>query len=83
MEQYQKERALAEKNIASAGLDPADFTFEMEYLEPDPDGGGMFTLQYEIRVMRQSTGTSLTLIGGIGSDWVGYLDEAVRTGHFN
>ena len=83
MEQYQKERVQAEENIVSAGLDRNDFTFEMEYLEPDPDGGGMFTLQYEIRVTRQSTGKSLTLVGGIGSDWVGYLDEAVRTGHFD
>ena len=82
MEQYQKERARAEADIASAGIDPADFAFEMEYLEPDPDGGGMFTLQYEIRVTRQSTGKTLTLIGGIGSDWVGALGEAVRTGHF-
>tara|TARA_A100001391_G_scaffold1033_9_gene1553 strand:- start:22709 stop:22960 length:252 start_codon:yes stop_codon:yes gene_type:complete len=83
MEQYQKELSQAVDNLAAAGFDADDFDFEMEYLEPDPDGGGMFTLQYAIQITRKSTGKSLSTIGGIGSDWMGHLDGALKDGHLD
>lgn len=83
MEQYRKEHEQAVAAIGASGRDPEDFAFAMAYIEPEPDGGGMFTLQYEIRIARQSTGKALTAIGGIGSDWVGYFTAALGQGYFD
>jgi hypothetical protein len=55
----------------------------MEYLPPDPDGGGMFTVQYLIEITETATGKTKSLIGGIGSHWVDRFEELVKEGHFD
>jgi len=83
MELYEMELGQARKSIAAAGRDPADFTYEMEYLEPDPDGGGMFTVRYVVTITHAKTGKSLDAVGGIGMDWPGLFAQALEDGHFD
>ena len=83
MEMYEMELEQAIKRLEANGRDKDDFSFEMSYLPPDPDGGGMFTVQYEIRILNKKTDKGLLAIGGIGSDWVGYFEEALTEGHFD
>ena len=83
MELYESELALAKARIAASGRDPEDFTFEMEYLPPDPDGGGMFTVQYLIEIAKTATGKTKSLIGGIGMHWVDLFEELVKEGYFD
>ena len=83
MELYEMELPDAKARIAAAGRDPDDFTFEMEYLPPDPDGGGMFTVHYEVRVSQTKTGKTKSLIGGIGMGWVERFEELVKDGYFD
>jgi hypothetical protein len=72
----------AKKRIQANGRNPDDFAFEMEMMPPDPDGGGMFTVRYEIEITDKTTSKSLGTIGGIGLDWVGHFEEALKDGHF-
>lgn len=83
MELYQSELPDAKARIAASGRDPADFTFEMDYLPPDPDGGGMYTVQYAIRIAHTANGKEKVLIGGIGMHWVDIFEEVLAAGHFD
>jgi len=82
MEQHKPEVEKAKEIIRARGGDPGEFAFDVEYLPPDPDGGGMFTIQYAVTVTRAATGKSFAAIGGIGFDWVGSFDEELEAGHF-
>jgi len=83
MELYQMELEKARQHINAAGKSNDDFQFKMDYQEPDPDGGGMFTVRYDIVITYTKTGKTLKAIGGIGLDWVGYFDDALQSGHFD
>ena len=83
MELYESELAQAKARIAATGQSPDQFTFAMEYLPPDPDGGGMFTVQYEVRIAHAKSGNSKRLIGGIGMGWVERFEELVKEGYFD
>jgi hypothetical protein len=83
MELYETELADARKRIAASGRAPGHFTFAMEYLPPDPDGGGMFTVQYLIEIAETATGKNKSLIGGIGSHWVDRFEELLGEGYFD
>ena len=82
-ELYEMELPDAKARIAASGRNPDDFTFEMEYLPPDPDGGGMFTVMYEVRVGNSETGNGARFIGGIGMGWVDYFENALKAGEFD
>ena len=83
MEQYQIELADATKRISAIGKDANAFSFDMAYIPPDPDGGGMFTLMYEIFATHKPTQKSLKLIGGIGWKWVDHFESALKEGFFD
>ena len=83
MELYQTELADARSRIAASGRATEHFTFEMEYLPPDPDGGGMFTVQYLIEITETATGKTKNLIGGIGMHWVDRFEELMKEGYFD
>lgn len=83
MELYETELPDAKSRIAASGRDPEHFTFDMEYLPPDLDGGGMFTVQYQVRIANTSTGRSKSLIGGIGMGWVESFEAALEDGQFD
>ena len=83
MDLYESELADAKSRIGALGRDAAEFAFEMEYLPPDPDGGGMFTVQYEISAENTRTGKGARFIGGIGMGWVDYFEDALKEGHFD
>jgi hypothetical protein len=83
MESYEIELERAKRRTAASGRDPADFKFEMSYLPPDADAAGMFTIQYEVYILNTATTKSLSLIGGIGSDWVTSMENALNQGHFD
>ncbi len=83
MEFHEMELEDARKRLAAAGRNPGDFTFDLRFLPPDPDGGGMFTVQYEIRAANTATGKVLTGIGGIGMGWVEFFDQALKSGYFD
>jgi hypothetical protein len=82
MELYDMELAKAREVLIAKGRDPADFTFEQEFLEPDPDGGGMFTVQYAVLITDTRSGKTMAPIGGIGMDWVGRFEARLEDGHF-
>ncbi len=82
-ELYESELPDAKARIAATGRDPEDYTFEMEYLPPDPDGGGMFTVQYAVQITQAKSGKDRTLIGGIGMHWVDRFEELVKEGYFD
>ena len=81
-ELYRRELETAQQHIRDAGLDADDFTFNMSYQEPDPDGGGMFTVRYDVVVTRRSTGKAFSSVGGIGLRWVDAFDHQLKAGHF-
>jgi hypothetical protein len=83
MELYEIELQEAHKRLGQLGRKPDDFAFSMSYLPPDPDGGGMFTVRYEIDIVDQKTSKSLACLGGIGLDWVAYFEAALKQGHFD
>jgi hypothetical protein len=80
---YEDELEKAIERLEANGRDKDDFAFDMSYMEPDPDGGGMFTVQYEIRILNRKTDKGLLAVGGIGSDWVGYFEDALKEGFFD
>jgi hypothetical protein len=83
MELYQIELEDAQQRLKAIGRSADDFSFEMSYLPPDPDGGGMFTVRYEVVIFSKKSMKSLSAIGGIGLSWVGYFMEALEEGHFD
>lgn len=83
MEQYESELADALKRLAEMGRDKDEFLFEMAFLPPDPDGAGMFTVEYEVKITHQSTLKSLTETGGIGWKWVDRFEDELGKGYFD
>ncbi|AIT82202.1 hypothetical protein [Novosphingobium pentaromativorans] len=83
MELYQKELTDARGRITHAGRKPEDFVFEMEYLPPESEGDGMFTVRYEVRATYEPTGKRLETIGGIGMRWVDHFEDALKDGLFD
>jgi hypothetical protein len=83
MELYDGELQEALRHLAAIGREPGEFSFERTYLPPDPDGGGMFTVRYEVAVRQQKTGKSSTFVGGIGLDWVAAFQQALAKGRFD
>jgi hypothetical protein len=83
MDLYQDELAKARQALAARGRAPEDFGFDMEFMEPDPDGGGMFTVQYLVTIVSAKSGKGLRAIGGIGSDWVGHFLAELDEGYFD
>lgn len=77
---YDVELPKARIMLADQGLDPDLFTFGRVFLPPDSEDGAMFTVRYEVRVGRAGTAETLTLVGGIGLDWVGELKWALDEG---
>ena len=82
MELYQRELKAAHERIQQAGLDSEDFTFDMSFQEPEPDGGGMFTVRYDVVITRRSTGKAFSTVGGIGLRWVDEFDHQLKAGGF-
>ena len=83
MDLYEIELLEAKARLRTDGYNPDHFTFDMEYLPPDPDGGGMFTVQYEVRVANSATGREKAFIGGIGLHWVDRFEHALKNGQFD
>ena len=83
MELYESELEDAKARLAALGRDPALFSFAMEFLPPDPDGGGMFTVQYEVTVENAASGNGACFIGGIGMRWVDFFEERLKAGKFD
>ncbi len=65
----EQELGEARKKLASHGRAVDDFAFDVSFMEPDPDGGGMYTERYEVSVSNGAIGKSCTYIGGIGMRW--------------
>ena len=83
MELYEIELKKAVERLRANGRNEDDFTFEMSYLPPDPDGGAMYTVRYEIEITNRKTSKSLSFVGGIGLDWLSFFDEALEGGDFD
>jgi len=73
----------AKKLVGEHGRDPADFDFQLAFQEPDPDGGGMFTVYYDIDVTNAKSGKSASFVGGIGMGWVEAFEAALKDGAFD
>lgn len=73
----------AKQLLGENGRDPADFDFKLEFQPPDPDGGGMFTVYYDILVTNAKSGKSAGFVGGIGMGWVQAFEEALKNGEFD
>jgi len=80
MELYEAELEAARRRIAELGRNPDDFSFSMSLLPPDPDAGGMYTVQYEVEIRNQITAKSMSATGGIGWDWVSAAAGAIKEG---
>lgn len=83
MEPYQTELADAKRRLSLLGRDGDDFAFAMTYRPPEPDGAGMFTVEYEVTITHAGTSRSLTETGGIGWRWVDRFEVAVNAGFFD
>ena len=79
---HEQEVEDARQRVAASGRSADDFRFDVKFMEPDPDGGGMFTVRYEITVTNDATGKSGGYIGGIGMDWVDAFEEELKDGEF-
>ena len=66
MDLYATELADAKAQLEAMGRNADDFVFDMDFLPPYPDGGGMFTVQYEVRAENKASGEVARFIGGIG-----------------
>lgn len=73
----------AKKLLAANGRDPQDFDFKLEFQPPDPDGGGMFTVYYDIVVTNTKTGKNAGYVGGIGMGWVEAFEKDLKAGEFD
>jgi hypothetical protein len=83
MELFSRELDEVRGHLADAGLDPESFVFERTFLPPESEDGAMFTVRYEVTVSRKQGEPALTLVGGIGLDWVREFMDALRQGYFN
>ena len=82
MEIYERELIQVGEKIEAAGKAVTDFRFDRTFQEPDPDGGGMFTVYYDIVATYLPTGKSVCATGGIGLRWVEEFAEALDSGYF-
>ena len=73
----------ARARLSAHGRDPGDFDFALTFQEPDPDGGGMFTVYYDIKVTNGKSGKSAGFVGGIGMGWVEAFEAALEGGEFD
>ena len=80
---YERELKDAGARLEAAGRRRADFKFDMTYQEPDPDGGGMFTVRYDVTITHVPTGKTLVTVGGIGLKWVDHFFSALEDGAFD
>jgi len=83
MELHEIELKNAVDRLRANGRNEDDFIFEMAYLPPDPEGGVMYTMRYEIEITNRKTSKSLNFVGGIGLDWVSFFEEALEGGDFD
>lgn len=79
---YERELEDAKQRIEAVGKVPDDFDFALAYQEPEPDGGGMFTVRYDVTVTYKPTGKQFGSTGGIGLKWVEDFADALDEGHF-
>lgn len=80
---YEDELVKANAILTASGRTPGDFGFEMEFMEPDPDGAGMFTVTYLVTIVNVKTEKGLRSIGGIGYDWVADFKANLDEGYFD
>lgn len=80
---HEQEIEAAKDKVSASGRDPAAFDFAVAFMEPDPDGGGMFTVRNEVTVTNGASGRSEGYIGGIGLDWVSAFEEDLGGGAFD
>ena len=80
---HEQEIEEARERVVAARRDVSDFAFDVNFMEPDPDGGGMFTVRYEVTVTNTSTDKSACYIGGIGLDWVSAFEDDLGEGAFD
>jgi len=73
----------AVQRVAASGRDKNDFSFQRSFCPPDPDGAGMFTIQYEVTISNIQTSRSMVIIGGIGLRWVDQFEGALEAGQFD
>lgn len=73
----------ARQKLAATGRNADDFAFDLTFMEPDPDGGGMYTVRYEVTVTNGATGQSGAYIGGIGMHWVEAFEEDLKAGEYD
>jgi hypothetical protein len=83
VELYEIELVEAAKRLVANGRDKNEFVFERSYCAPDPDGAGMFTVQYEVTISNIKTSRSMVVIGGIGLRWVDQFESALKDGQFD
>jgi hypothetical protein len=83
VELYEAELLEAARRLTASGRDQHEFSFQRSFLPPDPDGAGMFTVQYEVTVLRMTTSKSLKAVGGIGLRWVDHFEGALNDGYFD
>jgi hypothetical protein len=80
---HEQELEDAGQRLKAHGREPDDFDFKLTFQEPDPDGGGMFTVYYDITVTNAKTSKSASFIGGIGMGWVDHFEAALKDGDFD
>lgn len=83
MEQYQTELADAVRRLSARGWPSADFDFSMAFVPPEPDGAGMFTVEYDVTITHLGTSRALIETGGIGWKWVDRFEAALIAGYFD
>lgn len=83
MAMYDDELVKAHDMLIAMGRTPGDFGIEMEFMEPDPDGAGMFTVQYLVTILHAKSGKGLRSVGGIGNDWVAHFKAELEEGYFD
>jgi hypothetical protein len=69
--------------LRASGRNAEGFSFDLSQLPPDPDGGGMYTVQYEVKITNNRTSKFMTVIGGIGSRWLDEFGRALEDGYFD
>ncbi len=83
MELHEQEQRKAKEILRSLGKNPDSYNFDVSFMPPDPDGGGMFTVRYTVVATNRDNDKSMEMIGGIGLDWVAVFEEALQEGHFD
>ncbi|RYG30574.1 MAG: hypothetical protein EON93_14555 [Burkholderiales bacterium] len=79
---HEQEIEDAREKVTASGGNADDFRFDVAFMEPDPDGGGMYTVRYEITATNGATGKSGGYMGGIGLEWVSVFEEELAEGKY-